>query len=257
MRRLPSQPSGFHTGLSALIALACLVLVAPTTVASQEKAGGADEDERQVIVLRDGPNAAVLAHGPHALGAFLGVHLIELTPELRRHFGVGDDAGVLVGRVVDDSPAAAAGVAVGDILTAVAGEPVSSPHVLAREIRRREAGEVVDLELWRDGSRQVVQATLAEGRRSWVDIRQFRRPGRGLEALPLPAIAVENLIELDSEELNRAIERLNQELESPEWKARLERFRDHQRGLMDRLEALESRLKELERRLEQLPPEGS
>ena len=44
-------------------------------------------------------------HAAHGGGAFLGVQLSDLTAELRTHFGVPDDAGVLVGKVVDGSPA--------------------------------------------------------------------------------------------------------------------------------------------------------
>src|SRR5262245_15606747 len=51
--------------------------------------------------------------GKHA-GGFLGVQLIGITPELRQHYGVPKDAGVLVGAVEADSPAAKAGIQVGD-----------------------------------------------------------------------------------------------------------------------------------------------
>ncbi|MDX1502717.1 MAG: PDZ domain-containing protein [Thermoanaerobaculia bacterium] len=116
-------------------------------------------------------------HLRHALAGprtFLGVQLTELTPELRAHFGVPEDAGVLVARVEEGSPAARAGLAPGDIVTAVAGTPVASGAALAHEIRAREAGDTVNLEVWRDRKVQTLSATLetqegpAAGRRHHV-----------------------------------------------------------------------------------------
>ena len=104
-------------------------------------------------------------HGRHGGGAFLGVQLSELTPELRAHFGVPDDAGVMVGKVVDDSPALRAGLEVGDIVTAVGDKPVASASALARAIRGNEDGDTVVLEVWRDGQVQKIDATLEERER--------------------------------------------------------------------------------------------
>jgi hypothetical protein len=97
-----------------------------------------------------------------ARGAFLGVQLTDLTPELRRHFGVPEDQGVLVASVVEDSAAARAGIQVGDILTGLDGEAIASAGELARAVRKREAGAAVEVELWRDGRVEALSATLDE-----------------------------------------------------------------------------------------------
>ncbi|MDE2691038.1 MAG: PDZ domain-containing protein [Acidobacteriota bacterium] len=104
-------------------------------------------------------------HLRHGGGAFLGVQLSDLTPELRTHFGVPEDAGVMVGKLVDGSPAFRAGLEVGDIVTAVDGEPVASAAALARAIRGHEDGNTVVLEVWRDGRMQKISATLEERER--------------------------------------------------------------------------------------------
>jgi len=93
-------------------------------------------------------------------GGFLGVELTELTPELREHFGVGAETGVMVSRVVEDSPAAKAGIRVGDILTAVDGAGVASGQQLAREIRGHEAGDTVRVEVVRDGRTETLAAVV-------------------------------------------------------------------------------------------------
>ena len=66
----------------------------------------------------------------------------------------------MVAKVVDDSPAFRAGLVAGDIITRIDGESVASAGSLARSIRSRDEGEIVDLEIWRDGSAELLQATL-------------------------------------------------------------------------------------------------
>ncbi len=104
-------------------------------------------------------------HVRHGGGAFLGVQLSDLTPELRTHFGVPEDVGVMVGKLVDGSPALRAGLEIGDIVTAVGGEPVASASALARAIGGHEDGDTVVLEVWRDGRMEKISATLEERER--------------------------------------------------------------------------------------------
>lgn len=108
----------------------------------------------------DGP--AHFGFAGHLGGGFLGVTLTDLTPELRAHFGVGEDEGVMISRVLDDSAAMRAGLEVGDIVTAVDGERIGSGSALARAIRRKEEGDTALLEVWRDGSVQNISASVEE-----------------------------------------------------------------------------------------------
>lgn len=103
-----------------------------------------------------------ILHGTHLGGGFLGVQLAELTPELRTHFGVAGDAGVMVSKVVDDSPAARAGIQVGDIITSLDGEAIATGRDLASTVRGKEDGEAVLMEVWRDGSVQNLTAAIEE-----------------------------------------------------------------------------------------------
>lgn len=98
----------------------------------------------------------------HHGGSFLGVLLAELTPELRRHFGVGENEGVMISKVLDESPAARAGLRVGDIITAVDGKRVDSRWQLARSIRGKEDGAAVELAVWRDGVSLALTAAVEE-----------------------------------------------------------------------------------------------
>jgi hypothetical protein len=91
-------------------------------------------------------------------GSRLGVSLVDITPDLRTHFGAPKDAGVLIGGVEKDSPASRAGLEVGDVVTSVDGEKVESSGRLGRTIRGKSAGETVALEVVRKGASKKLTA---------------------------------------------------------------------------------------------------
>jgi predicted metalloprotease with PDZ domain len=73
-----------------------------------------------------------------------------------------DDGGVLVGEVVDDSPAAAGGLEEGDIIVAFDGRRIDDVHDLTRAVRRSEPGEQVDVEIVRAGERRTLAVEVGE-----------------------------------------------------------------------------------------------
>lgn len=220
-------------------------------------ADDATEDRREMVVMTrvegDGePVTLTRVRG----GGYLGVELTPLSPELRAHFGVPEDRGVLVARVREDSPAERSGVQVGDVVTALEGEAVESPWDLGVAVRRHEAGEDVVLEVWRDGRPLDFQATVEERDRERVDLSRFLQGPDGgvqkairlrhrLEAGELPEIY------FDPE----SMERLKESIESIDWSRVRAPLAQRNRELERRLEALESRLRELETALEEKRPE--
>ncbi|MCP4204826.1 MAG: PDZ domain-containing protein [bacterium] len=95
-------------------------------------------------------------------GGYLGVGLTELTPELREHFGVPADAGVMVSKVMDDSLAFKAGLEPGDIIVEVDGDSVANSAALAKMIRGHAEGEEVLLGFWRNGSARSITVAIDE-----------------------------------------------------------------------------------------------
>ena len=87
---------------------------------------------------------------PEARGR-IGIQVQPMTPELREHMKAPSDAGVLVVRVEPGSPAAAAGVEVGDVVTRAGGEAVDDPHDLISRVAQVPEGKKIALELVRDG----------------------------------------------------------------------------------------------------------
>jgi membrane-associated protease RseP (regulator of RpoE activity) len=80
----------------------------------------------------------------------LGLMLMGLTPELRTHFGATSTTGVLIARVEADSPAAKAGVRVGDVLTKANDQTVDEARDVRAAIANAKKGDTVDLVVVRD-----------------------------------------------------------------------------------------------------------
>ena len=142
--------------LSAAVVLA--VLAVPMYVVAQEagKTPPSEEGDRQ----RDHHHRADRHHR-----GFLGVELRSLTDELRVHFGVPEDTGVLIASVTEEGPADRAGVRAGDILTGIDGEAVESFGDVRREVLHR-GGDSVEIELYRDGRARRLEVTIGERRAS-------------------------------------------------------------------------------------------
>ena len=92
--------------------------------------------------------------------AWLGVYTQSLTPELREALGHEGD-GVLVNRVVSQSPADRAGIRKGDLIARFDGQSVNSPSDLARAVQSHRVGDDVAVMIVRDGDRLKLRASLA------------------------------------------------------------------------------------------------
>jgi S1-C subfamily serine protease len=100
--------------------------------------------------------AELLEHGEVRAG-WLGVSLVPI------EFPSGPEArtAVLVAGVEANSPAANAGISIGDVLLALDGEAIEGPGAL-REALRGKAGVAIELSLSRAGQRISVSATPSE-----------------------------------------------------------------------------------------------
>ena len=107
----------------------------------------------------------------------LGVELVGVTGELREHLGANSDEGVLVGRVLEDTPAEDAGVEVGDLIVAVGGETIDSQGDLIRLLRERD-GETFNVDVIRDGRPQSLTVSLPERENEKIEPGRFQRRHR-------------------------------------------------------------------------------
>lgn len=188
---------------------------------------------------------------PRLSGGYLGVELVDLTPELREHFGAPREVGVMVGRVEPGSPAARAGLAVADVVIRIGEEPVHDSWGFAGEVSSREAGEKLALAVVRAGRERAIEATLERRERDAVDIgRWIFPPTPPPGALP-PLSAPRAQGATPFPEMGPAFERLGRLLESSDLQ---EQLRSTQLRIdaevEQRMKELEARLKELEKRLQ-------
>ena len=102
---------------------------------------------------------------------FLGVTAQDITPSLAEGLGVAPRAGALVADVQPGSPAEKAGLASGDIITAVDGQKVEDANRLTFAVGAIPPGTAVELQILRDGKASTLKATTAERPRT-------NRPGR-------------------------------------------------------------------------------
>jgi serine protease Do len=91
---------------------------------------------------------------------WIGVQIQNVTADLADDLGLKDQTGALVAVAQKDSPAAAAGVKSGDVITAVDGETVADPHDLARRIAALGPKKMVKLSIIRNGSPMTLDVTL-------------------------------------------------------------------------------------------------
>jgi serine protease Do len=90
----------------------------------------------------------------------LALGAVSVTPQVAWANDLPMERGVLVTRVDDQGPAAAAGLAVGDVITGVDGATIGDLHQLHEAMSRRKAGDALDLRVWRSGDLLSLRATL-------------------------------------------------------------------------------------------------
>lgn len=91
--------------------------------------------------------------------AYLGVRLLTLTPEVKRNLNqdpnsaltVEEERGVLVVRVMPDSPAARAGLRAGDVIKRLGEQPIQTSEELQREVQESRVGNSLQVGVRRQG----------------------------------------------------------------------------------------------------------
>ena len=94
--------------------------------------------------------------------AWLGVQVQPVTAEIANSLGLKKAEGALVAEPQTDSPAAKAGVAAGDVITAIDGAEIKDSRELARKIGMMAPGSRVKLTLTHKGEVKNMDLTLAK-----------------------------------------------------------------------------------------------
>lgn len=91
---------------------------------------------------------------------WMGVQMGELMPA--EAYNLGIDGGVLLELVVDDGPAARAGLKVGDIVTALGGRATENVVRMGNAIMLSRPGVPVEVQYLRDGKKRAARAILQD-----------------------------------------------------------------------------------------------
>src|SRR5258705_2167655 len=111
--------------------------------------------------------------------SWLGVETHEVTSDKAKELKLSAERGVVLGKVVADSPAAKAGLKENDVVTEINGQRVEGAAQFRRMIHEIPAGRNIQLTVWRDGRSQTISATLgkSEERRHAMKMMTPTTPG--------------------------------------------------------------------------------
>ncbi len=110
---------------------------------------GIETDDLNIVIGGDG-------------SSWLGVETHEVTADKAKELKLSAERGVVLGKIVPDSPAAKAGLKENDVVTEINGQRVEGAAQFRRMIHEIPAGRSIQLTVWRDGRTQTVNATLGK-----------------------------------------------------------------------------------------------
>jgi serine protease Do len=134
------------------------VLQASVRAALQEAQG--QQPRIEVAPEPGDDNAMVLLDDEGA--SWLGVESQEVTSEKAKELKLPAERGVLLKRIVPDSPAAKAGLRDSDVITEINGQRVEGAAQFRRMIHEIPAGRSAQFAVWRDGRAQTISVTLGK-----------------------------------------------------------------------------------------------
>ena len=91
---------------------------------------------------------------------YMGWTLVTMTPQFARRLRMRFRPGALVWEVLRNSPAEAAGIRPGDVITALNGKKVTDAKRLRNIIATYEAGKKIELTIWRGNHKMTITATV-------------------------------------------------------------------------------------------------
>jgi serine protease Do len=119
------------------------------------------EEQGKIEVSPEAEEFATIFSGDEG-ASWLGVETHEVSADKAKELKLPAERGVVVGKVISDSPAAKAGLKENDVVTEINGQRVEGTAQFRRMIREIPAGRTVQFTVWRDGRSQTISATLGK-----------------------------------------------------------------------------------------------
>ena len=117
------------------------------------------------ISLAKGVMTQIIENG-YVIRGWLGIEAQDMTPQLAKSIGLPFRQGMLIGTVINNGPAAKAGLMHGDIVVAINGKPVRETNEAMKTISRQKPGTLIELNYFRESVPSTAEA------------RVIQRPGR-------------------------------------------------------------------------------
>jgi len=100
---------------------------------------------------------------------YLGIQMIGITPDLKRQINndpnsnltIQNDKGVLVARIMPNSPAAKAGIRAGDVILRINNQAMGTPEEVQRVVENSSVGATLEIAVSRKG--QTVNLSVQPG----------------------------------------------------------------------------------------------
>ncbi|MFN2377555.1 MAG: DegQ family serine endoprotease [Candidatus Binatia bacterium] len=135
----------------------------------------------------------------HVTRGWLGVKIQPVDADIARSLGLEESKGALVAEVFKDSPAAAAGVQIGDVIVGFDGNDVVKSADLPALVASTPVGKTAKLVVIRGGDRLTVDVEVAKLAEDAESVRPVRAAALGLTVQDLtPDVAQELGIEKDA-----------------------------------------------------------
>jgi S1-C subfamily serine protease len=105
-----------------------------------------------------------LASRGYVRRGYLGAAMqpVRLQEQLRTRLAVDAEGGLLVSTIQSDSPSAAGGLLVGDVVIAIGGKPVAEPEDVLKVLNGDTAGRTLALKLVRGGRLETLEVLIGE-----------------------------------------------------------------------------------------------
>jgi len=153
--RLAERLAGEQEGLAERVQQR--VLLASARAAAQE----AQEQRRFEVAPEPGDEDTMVMLGDEG-ASWLGVESREISSEKAKELKLPAERGVLLERIVPDSPAAKAGLKDNDVITEINGQRVEGAAQFRRMIHEIPAGRSAQFTIWRDSRAQTISVTLGK-----------------------------------------------------------------------------------------------
>lgn len=120
-----------------------------------------DQQRRIEVTPEPGDEDTMVMLGDEG-ASWLGVESQEISSEKAKELKLPAERGVLLERIVPDSPAAKAGLKDNDVITEINGQRVEGAAQFRRMIHEIPAGRSAQFTVWRDGHAQTIGVTLGK-----------------------------------------------------------------------------------------------